>query len=633
MSIARQYPARLILAERLTLAVLLSGVASLALSDFVSPVYWSMVVLISIVRLWRGTEFSLRELYASLIGWAGFLWVGLELFMGRAWIVAFTDFLLILSLAVVIEEATPRNHLHRMLVGFFLILGAAVLTDSVLYVLPLATFMWFVWRAAQCLYGMQLPGGDLPLSHWKHDLRVMIAMASVTGLLFMVLPRFDFHSYLKPVQPRMQTSGFSSKVQLGDFARNLDPTVVMRIEPIDGDIERFRKSMLGRYWRGTALNRYTGNGWEKSTEKWVQQRQAGRDVSFSSQSDGVRLALYREASDHAYIFTPNGVGKVMQLPAAVQAGDQGSLRFQSPPSRRMRILMQMADGKSGRPFLRPPLAEESSLRRIPQAVKNWAAATIGGAQRPSVKIDRLLTELKGWIYDLEARVDANRPVTSFMAIKRGHCELYATTLALAARTEGIPARVINGYSGGEWNEVGGFYLIRQQHAHSWVEAWVDGRWQRYDPTPSSRWQLSAIRFPALDEVWESVKLSWYRYVLEFQDSDRGQAIQSLLSLMKRYAWWFVLVSIAIAAVIILKKSSFRLPRWSWASGSFSLIDRWLIRRGVKRGLSQSLRHLPLPQGVVEREWQIFVLNWEKQAYGRGQKWSRGDLRRHLRALS
>lgn len=633
MSIVRQFSSRLILAEQLTLAVLLSGVASLALSDFVSPFYWSMVVFISAVRLWRGPLFSLKELYASLIGWAGFLWVGLELFMGRAWIVAFTDFLLILSLAVIIEEATPRNHLHRMLVGFFLILGAAVLTDSVLYVLPLATFMWFVWRAAQCLYGMQLPGGDLPLSYWKRDLRVMMVMASVTGLLFITLPRFDFHSYLKPVQPRMQTSGFSDKVQLGDFARELDPTVVMRIEPIDSDVERFRKSMMGRYWRGTTLSRYTGNGWEIYPEKWLQQWQEGSDVNFSMQSSGARFALYREASDHAYIFTPNGVGKVLQLPAAAKTGDQGSLRFQSPPSRRMRILMQMADSKLERPFLRPPRTDESSLLRIPQTVKSWAEETVGEAKSTSVKLDRLLTELKGWTYDLNAQIDVNNPVTSFMAIKRGHCELFATTLVLAARSQGIPARMVNGYVGGEWNEVGGFYLIRQQHAHSWVEVWVDGRWQRYDPTPSSRLQLSAIRFPAFDKVWESVKLSWYRYVLEFQDSDRGQAIQSLLSWMKRYAWWLVMLAMSVTAIIAVRNSSFTLPRLPWAAGSFSLIDRWLMKRGVRRDEFRTLRHLAIPRGVVEEEWCTFVLDWEKQAYGRGKKWSRSDLRRHLRALS
>lgn len=244
-----------------------------------------------------------------------------------------------------------------------------------------------------------------------------------------------------------------------------------------------------------------------------------------------------------------------------------------------------------------------------------------------------MMELKGWEYDLNAPVDHKAPVTSFLELKRGHCELYATTLALAARSMGIPARIVNGYYGGEWNELGGFYLIRQQHAHSWIEAWLDGQWQRFDPTPASRWQLSGIRFPALDEVWESVKLSWYRYVLEFQDSDRSQTFKSLINLMKTYALWVVLIVASIALITLLKRSGFTLPRSILAGGLYAILDRWLIKRGIKRQLYQPLRHLSLPKGVQEEQWRQFIRRWESQAYGERERWSRWELKRHLRALS
>jgi len=632
MSAAMPLPPRLLLAERLTLAVLLSGVASLALSDFVSPFYWSIVVLLSVIRLWRGPTFSLKELHASLIGWAGLLWVGLELFLGRAWVVAFTDFLLILSLAIVIEEATPRNHLHRMLVGFFLILGAAVLTDSVLYVFPLAAFMWFVWRAAACLYGMQLPGGDLPLAAWRSDMRIMVMMTAITGLLFMALPRFDFHSYLKPVQPRMQTSGFSTSVQLGDFARTLDPTVVMRIEPVGEDVESFRKQMMGRYWRGTSLARYTGSGWEQLSATPVLNWRQGGEPRFSQTDDRVGVALYREASDHDYLFVPDGLNRIVDAPEVMYLDNQGSIRFRQAPSRRLRLLMQLGKQDADRLFLRPPVAQERDGGSVPEPVAAWAATVVGAAADPAGKLGRLMTELKGWTYDLEAPVDHENPVTSFLQLKRGHCELYATALALAARSLGIPARIVNGYSAGEWNAVGGFYLIRQQHAHSWVEAWVDGRWRRFDPTPASRWQLSGVRFPALDEVWESIRLGWYRYVLEFQDSDRSQALQSLIAAIKRYAVWVMMAAAGVALLIRLKRGGISFPRPNMAADRWSMLDRWLKRRGVERKLYQPLRSLSTPAGVAAERWGAFVRDWEYQAYGNGGRWSRRDLKRHLRAL-
>ena len=142
--------------ERLTLAVLVSGVAALALSDFVSPIYWFMVAIVATLRWWRGSNFALTEMQASMIGWVGFIWVGLELLSGRAWAIAFSDFMLILSLAVTVEAATPRNHLHRLLTATFLILAAAVLTDSFLFVVPLTAWLWFMWRSAACLYAQGL---------------------------------------------------------------------------------------------------------------------------------------------------------------------------------------------------------------------------------------------------------------------------------------------------------------------------------------------------------------------------------------------------------------------------------------------------------------------------------------------
>ena len=196
------------MAERLTLAVLITGVVSLALSDFVSPFYWSAVMLLSMFRLIRGPVFALSEMQASFVGWAGFIWVAVELTLGRAWVVAFTDFLLILAMAVVIEAPTPRNHLHRMLVGMFLVLGAAVLTDSVLYILPLALFVWVVWRASQCLYGMSVSGGELPMPGWRREIRLMPWIGLLVLVVFVMLPRFDFQTYLKPTQPKKVTSGF-----------------------------------------------------------------------------------------------------------------------------------------------------------------------------------------------------------------------------------------------------------------------------------------------------------------------------------------------------------------------------------------------------------------------------------------
>jgi transglutaminase-like putative cysteine protease len=67
--------------------------------------------------------------------------------------------------------------------------------------------------------------------------------------------------------------------------------------------------------------------------------------------------------------------------------------------------------------------------------------------------------------------------------RRGFCGHYASAFVTLMRAAGVPARVVTGYQGGEWNPIGEYYLVRQSDAHAWAEVWLDGRgWTRVDPT-------------------------------------------------------------------------------------------------------------------------------------------------------
>ncbi|MDQ6954735.1 MAG: DUF3488 and transglutaminase-like domain-containing protein [Mariprofundaceae bacterium] len=653
-------------AEKLTLGVLMSGVIALALSDFVSPLYWSLPAMAALLRWWRGSSFALTEMQASFIGWFGFIWVGLELLLGRPWVVAFTDFLLILALAVTIETATPRNHLHRMLTGLFLMLAGAVLTDSVLYAIPLIALMWFTWRSAICLYGLQQVGGDLPIHSPRFDVGAMIVMIIMALGLFIGLPRFDIQTKLQPTQPRMETTGFSDHVQLGDFARELDATVILRAEVIDIDADDFRRQILGRYWRGVALSQYINHGWRQATYQkirtWMPSQaialsratsssQTSSSQTNSSQTNAAQtnslqtkhryeIAVFREASDHAYILLPDGVSLIQHHANSAQLDSLGQLRFSKAPARRLRLTMVL-DSISNTPVFYPalqaPLAIESDQTNIPNAIRIWVKHIVSSEksdQTAEQQLQMLTDELHGWVYDLNAPIDAQQPLTSFINNKRGHCELYASTLALAARTLGIPSRIVNGYYGGEWNDTGAFLMLRQQHAHSWVEVWLNHQWQRIDPTPASRWQLSGVHFPTWDAAWETLKLTWYRYVLAFQDSDREALLQNLFAWLKKAIPWLLmgLILFFITPYVYRKTTFFSWPWWSHNIQQ-KVLDRWLEKRGVYRPLSRPLRLLPIPYGVPSQAWINLVKAWENQAYSDPKRWTRRQLKTHLRALS
>ncbi|OYP36996.1 DUF3488 and DUF4129 domain-containing transglutaminase family protein [Rhodopirellula sp. MGV] len=146
--------------------------------------------------------------------------------------------------------------------------------------------------------------------------------------------------------------------------------------------------------------------------------------------------------------------------------------------------------------------------------------------------------------DLSAKVLPNvDPIEQFLATdRRGHCQYFASALALMLRSVGIPSRVIVGYRSDEFNKIGGYYIARQQHAHAWVEALVEGKefpqaaipagskpsrwyWLRLDPTPAaSLFQQQQDRQGA-QGLMNLANNIWEDYVVDMNRNRQNDAIQ------------------------------------------------------------------------------------------------------------
>jgi hypothetical protein len=124
------------------------------------------------------------------------------------------------------------------------------------------------------------------------------------------------------------------------------------------------------------------------------------------------------------------------------------------------------------------LALHRSLTRI---ASGWAA----GATTDREKLKAINDHLSQYEYSLAVERSASLdPILDFLTVhKAGHCEFFASAMVLLARTQGIPARVIGGYRLDEVNPITNQSVVRDRNAHTWVEAWVDGGWHEYDPTP------------------------------------------------------------------------------------------------------------------------------------------------------
>jgi hypothetical protein len=125
---------------------------------------------------------------------------------------------------------------------------------------------------------------------------------------------------------------------------------------------------------------------------------------------------------------------------------------------------------------------------------------------------------------------ASNPLEDFLErSKAGHCEYFASALAFMLRHRGIPARVVNGYRLGPWIEEGGYWLVTQNEAHSWVEFYDDRSrtWITADPTPSAppNELYKKTLMGALSRWADSLRFRWDRYVVRFSDADQVAGLE------------------------------------------------------------------------------------------------------------
>jgi len=143
------------------------------------------------------------------------------------------------------------------------------------------------------------------------------------------------------------------------------------------------------------------------------------------------------------------------------------------------------------------------------------------------------------------------PIEDFVANHHtGHCEYYASALVMMLRSQGIPARMVVGFHCDEYNVVGGYYQVRQLHAHAWVEVFLEpdevprelppggdtspyGGWLRLDPTPGANVdravQLERGMIDVVDDVLDYARLLWSDYVLGLTAKRQKESIYAPVS--------------------------------------------------------------------------------------------------------
>ncbi len=371
------------------------------------------------------------------------------------------NFLTSVIVLKILEKETVRDR-YMIFFGLLLIISAGSLFERSLgYVFFFAVSFLVLIRGFYGFLGQRWKLKDLGVA--------LVWVLPFTFFLFFLVPRL-----LSPIPFQQSTNapgeiGYTPDVnisQIESLEANQGPVFqVVTSRPL------FQSEL---YWRGNTLSYTDGWNWKEM----VQDREGASQVLGATRAAAEVGQSFRIFTRAEYFFT-------LDVPRIILHGREflslsGTLK--TVPQRRWETVQRyevysnpgavISQDAVGPNYLRVPL----SRRDKAEVLKLF----------PGESIDELTTSLRRhfvrekFIYSLSP--GRSETLRAFLDRKAGLCSHYASLTAIVLRLKGIPTRLVSGFMGGKYNKFANFYLISQNDAHVWVEALVDGRWLRLDPT-------------------------------------------------------------------------------------------------------------------------------------------------------
>lgn len=561
------------------IAYLLSGLGFLALS---LGSELSTVSLTLIALGWGASIFAEGERVATP-GWSrGWTTAVVGLFVvqvlrgvgGGSVLVLAMEFTAFLQISRLMNRRGARDYQQIAVLAFLHLITATVLSTELAYGM---IFLGFVivtpWMLALSHLRREIegnyPGASPMQGRAVADVRRVLASRRVIGPRFLVgtaalaLPIFVLTASIFLFFPRVglglltfgharsqRVTGFGNSVDLTGFGTiRDDPTVVLRVTP-PASTPTPRPARLSLRLRGTSFDRYDGRRWTRSpsTPRSVGHLEEVYPLSRHPErgrDQAVRIVL--EPLDEPVLFLPPGTVAV-SIPPRNAAGMLHGRGLELAPGMDLRyadrdnlglVYVAHASLDPHEATLPAPSLQERALElEVPphhERVAALAATLTAGATSSREKAERLthfLRDTGRFRYTLELADlgDEVPPLDGFLFRTRaGHCEFFATALAVLLRASGVPARNATGFLGGRYNPFGDYYAVRQGDAHSWVEAWLGNSegWVTFDPTPPRRAELGPQdgALSGLDALLDALRTRWTTRVV-------GYDLESQLSLFE-----------------------------------------------------------------------------------------------------
>jgi protein-glutamine gamma-glutamyltransferase len=519
-----------------------------------------------------------------------------------------TALLALMAALKLLETRAPRDHVVLIFIGWFLCLSAFLYAQDIVTV---ACVVPTVWLLAAALLRVARRGQGLGPAPFRTTGAMLLKALPIALVLFLFFPRIAGSFWGAPSNERA-LSGLTDEMSPGDISDlALDDTVAFRVR-FNGPLPPPSR----RYWRGPVLNEFDGYTWSR-----------GESQSFREP----RPALLGQPVDYTVTLEPTGqrmlfaLDMVGQWPAemAQQAWDY-QLRTRYPVNSVLQyqtrsflsyeagaqLSLALRNLELQLPFGRNP-------RTIELAKRLRAAA---GSDREFTRSVLAMFRDQEFYYTLTPPGLERDSVDDFLFnTRQGFCGHFASAFTMMMRAAGIPARVVGGYQGGDWNPIGRYLILRQSHAHAWSEVWLaDSGWTRIDPTAAvaperiERGTAAALSAEDLLQsgladdsgllwqagmIWDNANARWNDWVVQFNRLQQEELLRTFGFDDPDWQDLALVLGVGLAVMLALLSGwlawEFRPRRADPATANYRRFARRLARRGVERAPHEAPRDFAL----------------------------------------
>ena len=479
--------------------------------------------------------------------------------------------ILILAAIKLSQKKSERDWIFLYLMSFFEVLLAAGMSISPFYLAALILYLLFT-ICAIIIFEIKKTSDSIEKSKTSKHLEnnpsklkfkmpfsrfpataiillfIIIALATP---LFFAFPRVSGAGQGNNSGSSTNLTGFSDSVSLGSIGRlKQNNEIVMRAR-IEGNRSENASPLK---WRGVALDTFDNKIWSKSKgDSKIRFDKGERDfflIDYPSRTGNITVqTVYLEPIDTPVLFSLQRSIAVQGNIKVLEKDAENSLSFQRDGSERISYkvhsdrtlpdvnLLKSDDQSYSSAFKNYLQLPQTLDPRIAELAKQISAKASNRYSKAK-SIESYLQNDFG--YSLEMKAGGEQPLADFLFnVREGHCEYFATAMAIMLRTQGIATRVVNGFQQGEYNETADVFIIRQSDAHSWVEVYfpAETAWIPFDPTPFAG-QFTPTSTAGIvgkfNQYLEAIETFWIQYFVSYDNQEQKSLVRSIKSGFSEY---------------------------------------------------------------------------------------------------